>query len=62
MLKTYTLTLRSEDGEFAPRFEPALCRSSGEALTRARELLARSPGFNLVEVRFGDQLLFCVGL
>jgi hypothetical protein len=58
LLKTYTLYLR--DGGDQLRFEPAMARSDVEALKRARELLARHPECEAVEVYFGDQNLFRV--
>ena len=58
MLKTYTLFLR--DGGDGARFEPALARTDLDAMTRARELLARHPECEAVEVFFGDELLFRV--
>lgn len=59
MLKTYTIYLR--DGGEATRFEPALCRSDLEALTRARLLLAQHTECEAVEVFFGETCLFHVG-
>lgn len=56
--KTYTAYLR--DGRDEVRFEPLLCRSVGEAMSRARQLLAAHPECEAVEVFFGSELLFAV--
>ena len=58
LLKTYTLFLR--DGGDGNRFEPAMCRSEFDALTRARKLLSQHPECEAVEVFFGHDLLFRV--
>jgi hypothetical protein len=60
LLKTYTLYLR--DGASEVRFEPALCASVWEARARGAALLAQHPECEAVEVFFGDDLLFRVGL
>ncbi len=59
MLKTYTLYLRA-GAEGADTFEPVLCRSSGEAVTRALDLLEHHPQYIAVDVFFGDSELFRV--
>jgi hypothetical protein len=59
VLKTYTIYLR--DGGEATRFEPALCENDLDALTRAREVLARHTECEAVEVYFGETCLFHVG-
>jgi hypothetical protein len=58
LLKTYTIFLR--DGGDHDRFEPSLCRSDADALSRARALLAQHPECEAVEVFFGSDLLFRV--
>jgi hypothetical protein len=59
LLKTYTFYLR--DGRDNERFEPAMCGSDLEAMSRARELLALHPDCKAIEVFFGDNCLFLVG-
>lgn len=56
--KTYTAYLR--DGGDDVRFEPLLCGGVGEAMSRARQLLAAHPDCEVVEVFFGNELLFVV--
>jgi|GEM_PF-3531823 hypothetical protein len=56
MLKTYTLYLR--DGRDPVRFEPALCRTTGEAMARARALLELHGECEAVEVYFGQDFLY----
>jgi hypothetical protein len=58
VLKTYTLYLR--DGRDRVRFEPAMCRTNGEAMARARELLELHGECEAVEVFFGDDFLYRV--
>ena len=58
MLKTYTLYLR--DGGDADRFVPALCASDADAIARARMLLADHPECHMIEVFFGENLLFSI--
>lgn len=58
MLKTYTLYLR--DGRDARRFEPVLCRSAPEVMSRANALLALNPDCEAIEVFFGDKMLIRV--
>jgi hypothetical protein len=60
LLKTYTLYLR--DGASDGRFEPVLCTSDWEARTRAAALLVQHPDSELIDVFFGDDLLFRVRL
>lgn len=57
-LKTYTAYLR--DGRDDVRFEPLLCASDVDAMSRARKLLAAHPDCDSVEVFFGSELLFAV--
>jgi len=59
MLKTYTVYLR--DGRDGPSaFEPVLCRTPAEAMTLAREILARHPQCEGADVFFGGEELFRV--
>lgn len=58
-LKTYTAYLR--DGGDDVRFEPVLCSTNGQAMSRARALLKAHPECDAVEVFFGDEFLFVVG-
>jgi len=60
-MKTYTMFVRTAD-EDPPSFEPVMCMDDLDAIRKARALLGERAGATSIEVYFGDEHIFAIGL